>query len=168
MATCCYHSFSHWLTVCFQSDRAHYLFVPHNSSLKQVLLCPFHRPRSWSSKDLNDFFQTKERFHCIPRGSRQLVYPFTLGRHITSLNLRKPVSCKAGALLSTSGCEDCMRQRTPTSAYLWYLCHLCVISPSLPQPTERKNSLSAKKLPSLVWIHCSFPPTPLSIPNLCF
>lgn len=123
MATCCYHSFSHWLTVCFQSDRAHYLFVPHNSSLKQVLLCPFHRPRSWSSKDLNDFFQTKERFHCIPRGSRQLVYPFTLGSHITSLNLRKPVSCKAGALLSTSGCEDYMRQRTPTSAYLWYLCH---------------------------------------------
>lgn len=166
MATCCYHSFSHWLTVCFQSDRAHYLFVPHNSSLKQVLLCPFHRPRSWSSKDLNDFFQTKERFHCIPWGSRQLVYPFTLGSHITSLNLRKPV-VKQGRCCP----PQVVRTAWDNALRPVPICGTCatnVISPSLPQPTERKNSLSAKKLPSLVWIHCSFPPTPPSIPNLCF
>lgn len=87
-----------------------------------------------------------------------------------SHNLSEPsqISCKLDTLLPTSEVVRTSWDNAHQPVPIYDICATNVISPSLPQPTERENSLSAKKLPSLVWIHCSFPPTPLSIPNLCF
>ena len=58
-----------------------------------------------------------------------------------------------GYVRTTKQSQDNTRQAVPTG-------DTCA--------AEREYPLSAKKPAPLVCIHCGFPPTPLSNPNLCF